>query len=279
MNPFFFGSRNRQLFGVYHPAKRHPSCMHGVVLCPPIGQEYMRTHMAIRQLAIQLSSVGFDVLKFDYYGLGDSAGTSEEGNPDLWRDDVRTAYRELKDVSGMTSISIIGLRLGAALAAEATFTGLSVKNLLLWDPVVRGREYIEEMRKLTSGVLQGKEDHGPGDCETLVGFPFAARTISMLSAIDLMQIASAGKMNVFLVCSEGREEYGQLHRHIEASGHSVRMINLLEISKGASSEIQGGHIEEAEKMVAQWSDQDEFNQALIAHYAISEITSLLKSAV
>jgi hypothetical protein len=57
------------------------------------------------------------------------------------------------------------------------------------------------------------------------------------------------------------------------------MINLLEISKGASSEIQEGHVEEAGKMVAQWSDQDEFDQALIAHYAISEITSLLKSAV
>jgi len=278
MNPFFFGSRNRQLFGVYHPAKR-PSCLHGIILCPPVGQEYMRTHMAIRQLAIQLSSVGFDVLKFDYYGLGDSAGTSEEGNPDIWRDDIRTAYRELKDISGMTSISIIGLRLGATLAAEAAFTGLSVKNLLLWDPVVKGREYVEELRKLTSSVLKGKQDHGPGNCETLVGFPLAAHTISMLSAIDLTHIAFKGKMKVFLVCSEDREEYGQFHRHIETAGHPVRMINLSQIRDKASLEIQEGHVEEAEKMVAQWSDQDEFDQALIAHYAISEITSVLKSAV
>ena len=59
MNPFFFGESERALFGLYHPPKSATVRELGVVLCYPMGQEYMRAHRAFRQLALILSNFEF----------------------------------------------------------------------------------------------------------------------------------------------------------------------------------------------------------------------------
>ena len=62
MNPFYFGTSQRPLFGIHHPPKSSDVRASGVVLCPAIGQDYMRTHRGLKQLALQLSKAGFHVL-------------------------------------------------------------------------------------------------------------------------------------------------------------------------------------------------------------------------
>ncbi len=57
MNPFYFGSSKRPLFGIHHPPKSDIQRNLGVILCPAIGQDYMRTHRGLKQLAIQLSTM------------------------------------------------------------------------------------------------------------------------------------------------------------------------------------------------------------------------------
>src|SRR5215217_413896 len=90
MNPLYFGSSQKPLYGVYHPPKSQPGRpvrTTGVVLCYPLGQEYMRAHRAFRQLATLLTKSGFPVLRFDYYGTGDSGGDGDAGDVDkvvLW---------------------------------------------------------------------------------------------------------------------------------------------------------------------------------------------------
>ena len=80
MNPFYFGDSSRRLFGIYHPPKGQSPRSHGIVLCCPFGQEYMRSHRAFRQLANLLSRRGFHVFRFDYHGTGDSDGESTEAS-------------------------------------------------------------------------------------------------------------------------------------------------------------------------------------------------------
>ncbi len=74
--PLFFGDPARQLFGVYHPAAEGNAAERAVVLCAPSPQEYMPTHWAYRRLAALLAKAGVHVLRFDYFGMGDSAGAS-----------------------------------------------------------------------------------------------------------------------------------------------------------------------------------------------------------
>ena len=116
MEPHYFGSSDRQLLGIYHPP-RGGARAHGVVLCPPAPQEYMRTHMVLRKLASTLAHDGFHVLRFDYYGTGDSSGGPRDGSLGEWCQNIVTAAADLKECSGVTKVSLLGLRLGATLAA------------------------------------------------------------------------------------------------------------------------------------------------------------------
>ena len=118
MVPLYFGTSSARLFGVYHPAEsaQHRSC--GVVICPPFGHEYIRAHRLLRQLAVQLSRDGFHVLRFDYLGCGDSSGDPQTARPRSGRADIATAIDELRDTSEVRRVCLVGLRLGATLAAR-----------------------------------------------------------------------------------------------------------------------------------------------------------------
>src|SRR5262245_24413810 len=144
MNPFFFGSSERPLFGVHHPPRERGARETGVVLCYPMGQEYMRSHRAFRQLANLLTRAGQHVFRFDYFATGDSSGASGEGSLAQWLADVNQAIDELKDNASLASVSLVGLRLGAALAARASAGRADIDRLVLWDPVVLGPSYLEE---------------------------------------------------------------------------------------------------------------------------------------
>ena len=51
MHPFQFGSSRSPLFGMYHaPTGSKPSSA-GVVICQPLGHEYIRAHRTLRNLA------------------------------------------------------------------------------------------------------------------------------------------------------------------------------------------------------------------------------------
>ena len=146
MNPLYFGTQSRRLFGIYHGAVATGGPARALVLCNSWGPEYMNSHRTVRQAAIQLADAGFSVLRFDYFGTGDSAGDLTEASVALWEDDVRTALRELKAMSGASRIGLIGLRFGALLANRVAATNnTEVDHLLLWDPIVNGRAYLDEL--------------------------------------------------------------------------------------------------------------------------------------
>ncbi|HET6554403.1 MAG TPA: alpha/beta hydrolase [Dyella sp.] len=136
--PFFFGDGD-ELFGIYHPAAGAAS--RAVLLCAPLGQDHIRCHRLYRQLASTLAMQGMPVLRFDYYGSGDSAGSSVEVD---WRrclDDTVTAVRELRARSGAERVLAFGARLGASIALTAA-PAAGIDDVVAWDPVVEGATYV-----------------------------------------------------------------------------------------------------------------------------------------
>ena len=73
MTPIQFGPADRRLFGLLQPAQGNATRT-GVVLCNPMGQEAVRVHRMYRVLADRLNRAGLHVLRFDWFGSGDSAG-------------------------------------------------------------------------------------------------------------------------------------------------------------------------------------------------------------
>jgi alpha-beta hydrolase superfamily lysophospholipase len=146
MLPVYFGSSGRRLFGLYSPAERKRSPSRAVVLCHPWGREYEHVHRSVRMLGSMLSTAGFDVLRFDYYGSGDAAGEAHEATLPGWEADVLAAVEEIRDTTGATRVALAGIRLGASLAARvAVRQRAAVQELVLWDPVVNGADYLEEL--------------------------------------------------------------------------------------------------------------------------------------
>jgi uncharacterized protein len=136
MTPFHFGSRQRRLFGIYEPAQENFGKVRATLLCHPMGNEQIFAYRTMRLLAARLVQAGFHVLRFDYFGTGDSYGNTGEGDLASWCGDIATAIEELKEITGATKVNLAGLRLGANLSARvAAQRPKEISKLILWEPL------------------------------------------------------------------------------------------------------------------------------------------------
>ena len=69
---------DRALFTWYHPPPAAVRRRAGIVICPPLGYEYMSSYRALRILAERLAALGFDTLRVDYDGTGNSEGCADD---------------------------------------------------------------------------------------------------------------------------------------------------------------------------------------------------------
>src|SRR5262249_13879402 len=124
---------------------RAPARRAGIVICHPIGDDYIRAHRALRHLAERLQRAGFAVLRFDFAGTGDSSG-DERGVERVrtWIGDVGRAVDELRARADVEEVCVAGLRLGATLAAVAAAERGDVDAVVLWSAYLDGRSYVEE---------------------------------------------------------------------------------------------------------------------------------------
>ena len=198
MTPFYFGTRERRLFGVYDSAAQGQAGLEkirAVVLCHPWGPEYLHAHRAMRQLAAKLTSAGFHVLRFDYFGTGNSAGDVEAVDIKGWEADIELAMEELKDMTGATRVALVGLRLGATLAAEvAARRPGEVSALVLWDPLVSGEEYLESLSpksvsKSLATLWPAAKSRDSGGRLEISGFTLEPAFAQEMRSLDLSPLA------------------------------------------------------------------------------------------
>ena len=149
----FISSGDRQIFTCYHTPKGLLVRDRAVLLCYPGNEEYTKVHWAFRTLADQLSKMGFPVLRFDYTGMGDSSGHTGTGSLVEWAEDTVNAGRYLMEVSGVSKIHTIGVRLGAVISALAA-DKLGTFQQIHWDPVYNGTEYIRELNNYNAEFRQ-----------------------------------------------------------------------------------------------------------------------------
>lgn len=121
------------------------SPVNGYVLCYPFAEERLWAQRVYVDFARELSRRGDPVLRFDYTGNGDSEGNFEEADVETWLSDIGCAIRMLKTmVPGLDGVGLVGLRFGATLAALAAERN-DVARLILWDPIVDGNQYMQEI--------------------------------------------------------------------------------------------------------------------------------------
>lgn len=213
--PFYFGTGSRRLFGIYSAGSARP--VRAVVLCHPWGQEYLHAHRSVRHLATLLTRAGIHVLRFDYFGTGDSAGDMADADLKGWQSDIDMAIEELKDTSGAQRVGLVGLRLGATLAAQAAARHKrDIDKLVLWDPIAKGDAYLEELRALENARVArygaAQREYGG---ERFLGFDMVDRLVNEIRDIDLATSLPKVTADALVVASQDSASYAGLGVGVE----------------------------------------------------------------
>ena len=198
----WFGPSDRPLLGWWTaPVARAPTS--GIVIAPPIGYEYWSAHRSLRTLAEKLAGRGHGVLRFDYDGLGDSAGErwDEERLP-AWRRSITHAVGEVRAL-GAQQVVLIGLRMGATLALTEA-ASLNVDALVAWAPIVSGKRFMKELRMLGLVVPPAETPTGLGNTITYAGTIFTPETAAAIAAIDLDRLTDLPAPRVLVVARPDR---------------------------------------------------------------------------
>lgn len=209
----------------------------GVVLCPPMGEESRACHRTFRRLAEELARAGFAVLRFDYDGTGDSAGTRDDPDRvDAWLISIETARRYLLDL-GVAQVSAVGLRLGATLAACQGVAGGGFDSLVLWDPCASGRTFLREGEALYAfsvGIPGGitLADAVPPDdgYRHTPGFQYDAATAKAMRRLDVAKLAGGVSMadRILLLVRDDRPTPDDLVARVRADAGAATVGTALD---------------------------------------------------
>jgi len=225
MLPIYFGAEPRRLFGIFTARAAGAKPRHAVLLCNAFGREAIRAHRLYRVLSERLSRAGCDVLRFDYFGTGDSAGDDQEADLESFRDDVLQAHAELERRSDLPQAVWMGMRAGATavqLASRQAPPGLA--RIMLWDPIGDGRDYLDLLRtRHLEWQTEGEDPIGevppmfrmdPGFyMDEAIGFPLSRRLCDQLRAFRFADRLDAGRFETAVISdpqtAEGREVAAQ----------------------------------------------------------------------
>ncbi len=153
VNAFFFGHHDNQLYGVYHPTSELNQEKQAILFCPAITNDYQRSRPLLQQLASKLSSAGYPCMRFDYYGCGDSRGSSQEMTLERCKENILASIQELKIRSGCQKIILFGIRFGATLITNISIPS-EVEQLILFDPIETGFQFLQNQRQLHLSLLK-----------------------------------------------------------------------------------------------------------------------------
>jgi alpha/beta superfamily hydrolase len=216
MQPLFFGPPDRRLFGIFHPPPREAVQDCGVVFCQPLAHEFYNAHRSSGQLSSALAAGGLAVLRFDYYGTGDSPGDWTEASVARWLDDIGCAADEMRR-RGCGRLCLAGLRFGATLAALFSAERGPVDALVLLEPVANGKNYLRELEDLHSRMLAGTPVAQNGPPQELLGFEFGDRLRQEIGRIDLRANRRSLCRDILLIENPGAPGEG-LRSALEAAG-------------------------------------------------------------
>jgi len=197
MESFYFSAGDHDLFAWLHePAGRQANL--GVVVCKPFGFESLCGHLSLRKFAEAAAALGVPALRVDYLGTGDSPEIEPQADQiDIWTRDVVAAVAELRRRTGVERVCLVGVRLGALLAARAARELEGVAGLFVVAPVLNGKRYLTELRTTRLAALMGVPDvvadpRFGGDIEAanpglmeFTGYPLSAASIATLTPLKI----------------------------------------------------------------------------------------------
>ncbi|MDP9342160.1 MAG: alpha/beta fold hydrolase [Actinomycetota bacterium] len=170
----------------------------GWVFCHSFGMEQIDLQPFEVAAARQLAAAGYATLRFHAPGYGDSSTFQMETTEDSHLRALLDAVGLLVDQTGLSTVGLVGARFGGALAALAA-DRCQAAGLVLWNPVVLGRQYAAELLRVeaASSLIRSVEtgERGPTPSRILAeeglvpvqggAFPLRKPIYEWIRSIDL----------------------------------------------------------------------------------------------
>ncbi len=164
-----------------------------MLLCPAFGLEGLTARRAYSDLADRLAVRGLPSLVFDWHGTGDSLGDDrDQERVAAWTASFHAAVDALRRFAAVDEVAVVGMRLGATIAARAAASREDIACFVALAPVVSGRVHVREQEAL-SRLLRVRGDADPPDADevggiALAGFFTSSATSTDLKALDLRRL-------------------------------------------------------------------------------------------
>jgi exosortase A-associated hydrolase 2 len=210
---FFLPAENGARFCVYYPPSGAMGS--GVIFAPAFAEEMNKSRHVVAQTSRRLAKMGFGVLLIDLLGCGDSTGAFEDATWDDWRNDMRLAVGFMQK-RGHARLTLWGMRLGAALAAQCAAEGAgAVQHCVFWQPVVDGAVHLAQFLRLRvagaalSGDKGGETGRGlrerwqRGEVLEVAGYRLAPALAAAVDRLRLEPLCPPCPVHWFDVVPEG----------------------------------------------------------------------------
>jgi exosortase A-associated hydrolase 2 len=160
---FFLPAEPGDRFCVYHRPADGAAAGRGIVYVHPFCEEMNKTRRMAALQSRRLAAEGYAVLQIDLFGCGDSSGDLSDARWEIWKQDLQAAVGWLKPRVG-GPLGLWGMRLGAMLAADvARDPGMGIEQLLLWQPVNSGEQFLTQflwLRLANEMIAEGAAQTG-----------------------------------------------------------------------------------------------------------------------
>lgn len=171
----------------------------GWVLCQSFGPEQDLLMGLEVPMVRALSAAGYPVLRYHARGYGDNSFPAEQVTAATHLEDALEAADLLRANADISQIGFAGGYFGgavAALAADRLSGPVPARALAVWEPAVRGRDYIRNLLRLglmTDLIARGRREDAQDPTDILreqgvldvVGFPLRQAVFDEISRLDL----------------------------------------------------------------------------------------------
>ena len=145
--PFVLQGRKGALTAVYFPPAEHAAPAGDVLVVPAFAEEMNRCRAMLAMQARAWAANGIGTLVVDPIGTGDSAGEFGDGEWSAWRDDLERGLEWL-GTHGNGCVALLGVRLGAIMAAELAARTATPLRLVFWQPVLNGKTFLTQFLRI-----------------------------------------------------------------------------------------------------------------------------------
>lgn len=230
----FLGQDDAQIYTCLHAPLQTPAG--ALVMCSSAHAELQENYRSEVLLARLLATRGLAALRFHYRGFGHSDGDGSDATFQSMRADTLAAIEQVQAATGAARVALLGVRLGALIAASAAHE-LDDAPLVLWQPVADPARYfrdatrarrVHRLRSDASGGSSGgslAEELGRGEPADVLGYPLHRALYETLARRTLAQELGPRPRPILLVQMSPRPqldpEHARLVEALERSGAPV----------------------------------------------------------